>query len=57
MKKRSIIKKYERDLFPASDCELDPFWNDLIDEHIIEKKNMNARNSSDTNRHSLRDKK
>lgn len=44
-------------MFPITECELDPYYYDLINEPIFEKRNMNERNSSGAKRHTLRNEK
>lgn len=47
-----VVKKWEQKMFPASECELDEFWNDLVDNGKKQKKNENSTNTD--KRHSLR---
>ena len=51
---RMIVKKWEQQFFPANECELDEFWNDLIENGNKKKQNENCTTSN--KRHTLRSK-
>ena len=51
---RIIVKKHLKEMFPAEECVMDPFWDDLVND---KKELKNEKSSNSVKRHTLRDKK
>lgn len=53
MRKRIVVKKHIKDMFPVEECIMDDFWKDLIENN----ENKNGRTSNNIKRHPLRSEK